>query len=93
MKCASVGEHGCRGCIEFEEDKQFSHHQKIKNLSEKDFEDVYIYMVVIKQKLQRGLCMVLQRIGQSSKRCPMSSIPSLVGHIGFTESLKWCLKL
>ena len=30
---------------------------------------------------------------QSSKECPVSSIPSFVEHIGFTVSLKLCLNL
>ena len=31
--------------------------------------------------------------GQSNKKCSVSSMPSLVGHIGFIVSLKLCLNL
>ena len=31
--------------------------------------------------------------GQSNKKCSVSSMPSFVGHIGFTVSLELCLNL
>ena len=31
--------------------------------------------------------------GQSNKKCSVSSMPSFVGHSGFTVSLKLCLNL
>ena len=34
---------------------------------------------------------VASKEGQSNKKCSVSSMPSLVGHIGFKASLKLCL--
>ena len=36
---------------------------------------------------------LISKAGQSNKKCSVVSIPSLLGHTGFMESLKLCLNL